>query len=119
MTQELTIKVSIKQTSEYEPYVIISPGAEAGVVHVLINGLHPYYQSLESADAVDECITQFMYDAVSEFKAQRLTAGPALPASIRRLKDSLLSVPITPNENENYKVQIDAEAALRSDLEGS
>lgn len=119
ITQELTIKVSIKETSEYEPYVIISPGADAGVIHVLINGLHPYYQSLESSDAVDECITQFMYDAVAEHKAQRLTANPAQPASVRRLKDSLLRVRIHQNENANYNVQRAAEEALNQDIEGA
>ncbi len=119
ITQELTIKVSIKETSEYEPYVIISPGADVGVIHVLINGLHPYYQSLESSDAVDECITQFMYDAVSEHKAQRLTATPAQPASVRRIKDSLLRVKIHQNDNANYSVQRAAEEALNQDIEGA
>lgn len=118
VTQELTIKVSIKETSDYEPYVIISPGAVAGVIYVLINGLHPYYQSLDSTDAVEECITQFMYDAVAEFKAQRLTAIPAQPASVRRIKDELLRVRIHRNENANYQVQLAEVGALNKDIQG-
>lgn len=41
ITQDLTIKVSQKKTSLYEPYVTITPGAKAEVVHVVINLLHP------------------------------------------------------------------------------
>lgn len=116
IVQGLTIKVSIKETSEYEPYVIITPGADAGVIHVIVNGLHPYYQDLESADSVEECITQFIYDAVAEHKARSLMATPALPASVRTLKDQLLRVRVHKNTNENYKVQREAIGALNKDL---
>ena len=116
IVQGLTIKVSVKETSEYEPYVIITPGAEAGVIHVVINGLHPYYQELESADSVEECITQYIYDAVAEHKALSLMSAPALPASVRTLKDQLMRVRVHKNVNENYKVQREAVGALNKDL---
>ncbi|MES1197314.1 MAG: hypothetical protein ABUL55_01700 [Pseudomonadota bacterium] len=36
----LRIVVSLRETSEYEPHLTIAAGAEAGVVHVIVNGLH-------------------------------------------------------------------------------
>lgn len=115
INQELTIKVSIQLVSEYEPYVTISPGA-AGVIHVLINGLHPYYQSLESQEAIEECVTQYMYDAVSEYRARSLIASPVLPDSVRNLKDSLMRARIHRNDNANFRVQREAVIALEQDL---
>jgi hypothetical protein len=48
---ELQVVISLKETSPYEPYVTFVPGAEANVIHVIINGLHPYYQTLEASRA--------------------------------------------------------------------
>jgi hypothetical protein len=101
----------------YEPYVTISPGAEAGVVHVVINLLHPYYQCLDTAEAMEECVTQFMYDAVAEYRVRTLSASPVLPDSVRNLKDALLRVRMHQNQNENFKVQREAEMALERDLQ--
>jgi hypothetical protein len=115
ISQELTIKVSIRLVSDYEPYVTITPGA-AGVIHVLINGLHPYYQALESAEAIEECVTQYMYDAVAEYRARSLIASPVLPDSVRNLKDSLMRARIHRNENANFRVQREAVIALEQDL---
>jgi len=117
VTHDLTVKVSVKNVSECEPYVTISPGAESGVVHVLINGLHPYYSDLDQA-AADECITQFMYDAVAEYSADRHNAK-VQPATIRRLKDRLMRVRIHQNDHANYTVHREAVDALRRDIEGS
>jgi hypothetical protein len=116
VTGELTVKVSIREVSEYEPYVTISTGAEAGVIHVLINGLHPYYQTLETQEAIEECITQFTYDAVAEYRAGNLIASPVLPDSVRSLKDGLMRVRIHQNENANFRVQREAVAALEQDM---
>lgn len=44
---DLLVIVSLKETSPYEPHVTFAPGAEPNVIHVIINGLHPYYQTLE------------------------------------------------------------------------
>lgn len=116
VTGELTVKVSIREVSEYEPYVTISTGAETGVIHVLINGLHPYYQTLETQEAIEECITQFTYDAVAEYRAGNLIASPVLPDSVRSLKDGLMRVRIHQNENANFRVQREAVAALEQDM---
>ncbi len=116
ITQDLTIKVSQKETSLYEPYVTITPGAEAGVVHVVINLLHPYYDSLETNESMEECIVQFMYDAVAEYKVRMSTSAPVQPDGVRNVKDSLLRVRMHRNEAENYKVQREAVQALDKDL---
>jgi hypothetical protein len=116
ITQDLMIKVSQKETSLYEPYVTIATGAEPGVVHVVINLLHPYYASLETNDAIEECITQFMYDAVAEYKMRMSTTSPVQPDSVRNLKDNLMRVRMHRNESENYKVQREAVQALQKDL---
>lgn len=115
ISDELTIKVSIQEVSDYDPYVTISTGADRGVVYVLINGLHPYYQSLESSEAIEECITQFMYDAVAEYRARELIRGPILPDSVRNLKEHLMRVRIHQNESANFRVQRDAISALMHD----
>ena len=117
INQELTIKISIQLVSEYEPYVTISSGA-GGVIHVLVNGLHPYYQSLDTAEAIEECITQYMYDAVAEYRARSLISAPVLPDSVRNLKDALMRARIHRNDNENFRVQREAVAALEEDLKG-
>ena len=117
ITDSLTVKVSVREVSEYEPYVIITAGADPSIVHVLVNGLHPYYQAIGgSREAEEECVTQFMYDAVAEYRATRLTANPVQPASVRTLKDGLMRVRIHQNENENFRVQRDAAAALERDI---
>ncbi len=88
---ELRVIVSLQEKSEYEPHLTIVAGATAGTIHVIINGLHPYYCALESSDSVDECIRQYLYDAISEYRVSKLTGG-VNPNSIRRLKNDLLRV---------------------------
>jgi hypothetical protein len=117
ITDGLTIKVSVRQVSDYEPYVIITAGADPSVVHVAINGLHPYYQAIgDSREAGEECVTQFMYDAVAEYQAAKLIKTPVQPASVRILKDGLMRVRIHQNDNENFRVQREAVAALEQDI---
>ena len=118
ITEGLTLKLSVKKTSEFDPYVTISPGSEAGVIHVLVNGLHPYYELIDQA-AREECITQFMYDALAEYQAERLIATPPRPASVRRLKDLLMRARIHQNENANIQIHRDAVDALQNDVKGS
>lgn len=89
--EDIRVIVSMKEVSEYEPYVTLAAGAEAGTIHVIINGLHPYYIDIDSVDAVDECIRQYIYDAISEYRVSQMRA-PLAPAAIRRLKETLLRV---------------------------
>jgi hypothetical protein len=110
ITDQLKIIVSLQDRSEYDPYVTMSPGAISGEVHVIINALHPYYQSLEAC-AAEECIHQYIYDAVAEYRAHQLTAK-IVPDTVRRLKDTLLKVPIHQNENANFDVQFRNKQAL-------
>jgi hypothetical protein len=94
----LRVVVSVQEKSEYEPHLTIVAGADAGTIHVIINGLHPYYCSLESTDAVDECVRQYIYDAISEYRVSNLT-GKVNPDSVRRVKNDLLRVEAVRIEN--------------------
>jgi hypothetical protein len=114
ITDQLTIIVSLQDKSEYEPYLTICPAAVSGEVHVIINALHPYYQSLAADAAIEECIHQYIYDAVAEYRAYQLTAR-IVPDTVRRLKDSLLKAPIHQNENANFQVQYLNKQALYED----
>jgi len=105
----LKVSVSLQERSEYEPHVTIGAGAVAGTLHVIINGLHPYYSSLESPDAVDECLRQYLFDAIAEFKVSKLMST-VTPTSVRRLKNELLRVP-------ELRVQNAAAAAQKGALE--
>lgn len=108
---ELTVIMSLKETSPYEPYVVYAPGAEADTLHVIINGLHPYYQTLEAKDAISECVQQYIFDAVAEFKASKLTAR-VNPDSVRTLKNGLLRARAEQIDNADSAVRDAAEAAL-------
>jgi hypothetical protein len=107
----LTVVISLKQTSPYEPYVVFVPGADAGVLHVIINGLHPYYQTLEAKDAIHECVQQYIFDAVAEFKTSELTAR-LNPDSVRTLKNGLLRARAEQLDNADAEVRAQAEANL-------
>lgn len=109
----LRIVVSLQEKSENDRHLTIIIGAEEGVIHVIINGLHPYYISLESSDAVNECIRQYIYDAVAEYRVMKLTSR-VNPDSVRRLKDDLLRVPTLRIENAARTLQ---EGALRATLD--
>lgn len=98
VTADLKIVVSLQEKSEYEPHLVVAAGADAGVIHVIINGLHPYYSSIESSDAIDECIRQYIYDAIAEYKVSKLQSR-VNPDSVRRLKDNYLRVQVVRIEN--------------------
>ncbi len=108
---DLKVIISLKETSEWEPHVTFSPGADPGVLHVIINGLHPYYQTLEAKDSINECVQQYIFDAVAEFKANKLVAR-VNPDSVRRIKHDLLRARATQLENADAEVRAQAEAAL-------
>ena len=108
---DLQVVMSMKETSQYEPYVVFSPAADEKVLHVIINGLHPYYQTLEAKDAIEECIQQYIYDAVAEFKTTKLTSR-VNPNSIRQIKDGLLRARYLQIDNADANVRDQAEADL-------
>lgn len=110
---DLTVILSLKEQSAYEPHVVFVPGASAGVLHVIVNRLHPYYHTIESKDAIIECFQQYMYDAVAEFKTEQLISN-ARPDSIRSLKDKLLRARADQLDNADAKVRSQAEAELFS-----
>ena len=102
--KDLRVVVSLQEKSEYEPHVTIVADAEPGTIHVIINGLHPYYNSLEFADAVDECVRQYIYDGVAEYRVSKLT-GRVNPDSVRRIKNDLLRAQIVRVENAALAAQ--------------
>lgn len=107
----LKVIISLKETSEWEPYVTFVPSAEDGVLHVIINGLHPYYQTLDAKDSINECVQQYIFDAVAEFKASKLVSR-VNPDSVRRLKNDLLRARATKLDNADAEVRAQAEADL-------
>ena len=104
VSPQLRVIVSLRETNEYEPHATLIAGAEAGTMHVIINRLHPYYSSLESTDAVEECVRQYIYDAIAEYQVSKSTAR-VNPNSVRRLKDTLLRAAILNVENSATAVQ--------------
>lgn len=106
VTLDLRVVVSLQERSEYDPYVTIAASAEAGTIHVIINNLHPYYASLETNDAAEECLRQYMFDAIAEYRASKL-ASRVNPDSVRRLKNELLRVGVTQVENAAAAAQED------------
>lgn len=108
---DLKVVISLKETSAYEPHVVFVPGAQSGVLHVIINGLHPYYQTLEAKDAIAECVQQYIFDAVAEFKTAKLTAR-VNPDSVRNIKNGLLRARADQLDNADADVRAKAEAEL-------
>lgn len=108
---DLQVVISLKETSPYEPHVTFVPGAEASVIHVIINGLHPYYQTLEAKDAISECVQQYIFDAVAEFKAGKLISR-VNPDSVRSIKNNLLRARAEQLDNADTEVRAQAEAEL-------
>lgn len=113
---DLRVVVWMQERSEHDPHLTITAGAEQGTIHVIINGIHPYYFSLsdKGLDAMDECIRQYIYDAIAEYRVSKL-AGPINPNSVRRLKNELLKAQIVQIENAATAIQDGAVEALRKD----
>lgn len=88
---QINIRVALQERSEHDPYVSIVAAAEADAINIVINRLHAYYESLETSEAIDECIRQYIYDAIAEYKVLKQQSN-VNPDSVRRAKDSLLRV---------------------------
>ncbi|PXA80765.1 hypothetical protein DMC25_21020 [Caulobacter sp. D4A] len=91
VANQINIKVALQERSENDYYVTIVAAAEPDTIDIIINRLHPYYESLETTEAIDECIRQFVFDAISEYKVHKQQAT-VNPNSARRAKDTLLRV---------------------------
>lgn len=96
ITSDLRVDIWIQDRSENDPYVISFAGADKGVVHVIINRIHPYYTA-RPLEAIYECIRQYIYDGVAEYRVTQLTK--LTPDSVRRMKDSLLRADANRIEN--------------------
>ncbi len=68
---QINIRVALQERSEHDPYVSIVAAAEADTINIVINRLHPYYESLETSEAIDECIRQYIFDAIAEYKVHK------------------------------------------------
>lgn len=110
ITPKLKIIVWLRETSEYEPYVTLSAGAEVGTMHVIVNRLHPYYANLEAPDIMGECVRQYIYDAIAEYQVLHQTAK-VNPDSVRRLKDQLLRSKVLKVENAASDARQDTSAS--------
>lgn len=111
---DLHVIISETETSEYEPYVIYTPMADGKTLHIVVNLLHPYYQMLGSDAAIDECVKQYVFDAVSEFKVGKLL-GKINPNSVRTLKDTMLRARVTGVENQEAAQRQQAQLDLHGD----
>lgn len=98
VTAGLQVDVWLREISEFDPYVTLSAGAQPGVMHVIINSLHPYYAGLESTDTIQECVRQYIYDAIAEHQVLHQQAK-LNPDSVRRMKDTLLRANVLRTDN--------------------
>ncbi|WDD96148.1 hypothetical protein Bsp3421_006346 [Burkholderia sp. FERM BP-3421] len=73
--------------------------------------MHPYYQTLEAKDSMHECVQQYIFDAVAEFKTGKLLSR-VNPDSVRRLKNDLLRARAAQLDNADAEVRAQAEADL-------
>lgn len=105
---ELTIRVALQERSENDQYVAIVAGAQPNTFSIVINKLHPYYESLETSEAIDECIRQYIFDAIAEYRVHKQQAA-INPNSVRRAKDTLLRV-------QELRIDNAAAALERDDL---
>lgn len=109
---DLHLVISEKETSEYAPYVIYAPGADGKTLHIIINLLHPYYEMLGADAAIDECVHQYVFDAVAEFKVGK-QLGKINPNTVRTLKDQLLRARVTGIENQEAEEREQAARDLK------
>ncbi len=97
VTADLRVDIWIQDKSENDPYVVSDAGADKGVIHIIINRLHPYYSARPTVEAIYECIRQYIYDAVAEFRVGQMIK--VTPDSVRRMKDILLRAEANRVEN--------------------
>jgi hypothetical protein len=108
---DLKVTIWVKEISEWEPHVTYVPGSQGNELHIIINGLHPYYKTLESKDAISECVQQYIFDAVAEFKASKLIQR-VYPESVRNIKDALLRTRMVQLTNADEQVRLKAALIL-------
>jgi hypothetical protein len=96
---DLKVTVAVQERSENDPHLTIDVGADPGSLLVVINRLHPYYRSLESNEAISECMKQYIYDGIAEYRVMK-QASPVNPNSVRRLKHEFLQAGVVRIENE-------------------
>jgi hypothetical protein len=113
---DLKLIISLRETSEFEPHVTIQAGSELGTMHIIINKLHPYYLGLEDVAAIDECLRQYIYDAIAEYRTSRAMAPN--PQSVRRFKDQLLRAESLRFENTAANLQSSAITTVLNSVEG-
>jgi hypothetical protein len=97
ITADLRVDIWIQDNSENDPYVIRYAGADKGVTQIIINRIHPYYAARPTVEAIYECIRQYIYDAVAEYRVAQLIK--VTPDSVRRMKDALLRADANRVEN--------------------
>lgn len=88
INKDLRLDIWIQDRSENDPYVVSVPSAEKGVIHIIINRLHPYYACRPNIEAIYECFRQYIFDAVAEHRVAQMMK--VTPDSVRRMKDNLL-----------------------------
>ena len=97
ITADLRVDIWIQDNSENDPYVVRYAGADKGVTQIIINRIHPYYAARPTVEAIYECIRQYIYDAVAEYRVAQLIK--VTPDSVRRMKDALLRADANRVEN--------------------
>lgn len=73
-----------------DPYVLVESTRDEEVL-VIINPMHPHWKMLKASEGVANYLRHCIYDAVSEWKARKMTA-PIDSDSIKMFKDALLRV---------------------------
>ena len=100
----LKIIVSLQERSENDPYLTIDTSADPNAINIIINNLHPYYAEIDSADAKEECLRQYLYDAIAEYQVAR-SQSTLNQDAIRRKKNSLLQAKCIRKENIAKAIQ--------------
>lgn len=67
------------------------------MTQIIINRIYPYYAARPTVEAIYECIRQYIYDAVAEYRVAQLIK--VTPDSVRRMKDALLRADANRVEN--------------------
>lgn len=101
---EFSVIVSYKEISEWEPHVSFSIGSDRNVLYIIINGLHSYYKTMESQEAIDECIRQYVYDVISEYKVCNQKSR-INPDSVRFIKSQLLRAKLKSIQNSDEDIR--------------
>lgn len=90
--QTIYVTVYFSEKSEFEPYVLMETTVDQNRIVIIINGLHPHVQEMQSADGMTNFVRQCVYDGVAEWKAAKLR-GNIQPNTVKFLKDQLLRLP--------------------------